>query len=252
MPHTLTANSTNLLPISSEEIIRHLKLSCQMPSILQAIATEKIISTAAAQAGIKVEFDEIQQAADGLRLANHLHKATETWEWLKKHHLTLDEFEELAHSNILSAKLAHYLFADRVESFFYANQIDYIAAATYEVILDDEDLALELFFTLQEGEISFPEIARQYIQDPDLRRAGGYQGTRYKANFRPEIAAAVFAATPPQIIKPITASKGVYLIWVEEIIQPQLNERLRTKILGDLFSNWLKQEMAKLEIAISK
>jgi len=34
----------------------------------------------------------------------------------------------------------------------------------YEVVLDDEDLAMELFYALQEGEISFPE-AYQYIQD---------------------------------------------------------------------------------------
>ncbi|MGJ5676348.1 MAG: peptidylprolyl isomerase [Nostochopsis sp.] len=250
MSNTLTANNPNLLPISSEEIIQHIKLSCEMPSILEAIATQKIISKAAEKVGIKVEIEEMQQAADSLRFVNHLHKASDTWEWLEKHYLSLDDFEELAHNKILSAKLVNHLFAEQVESFFYAHQIDYVAAATYEVILDDEDLALELFFTLQEAEITFPEIARQYIQDPELRRAGGYQGTRYRVNLQPEIAAAVFAATPPQAIKPITTSKGVYLIWVEEIIQPQLDEQLRTKILENLFRNWLKQEIEKLEIVI--
>jgi len=29
----------------------------------------------------------------------------------------------------------------------------------YEVVLGDEDLAMELFYALQEGEISFPEVA---------------------------------------------------------------------------------------------
>lgn len=117
------------------------------------------------------------------------------------------------------------------------------------MILDDRDLALELFYALQEGEISFQEIARQYIQDHKLRCAGGYQGLRSRRDFRPEIAAAVFDAKPPEILKPITTSKGIHLIWVEAIVQPQLDEELRQKIINELFSDWLKQQIASMKIA---
>ena len=37
-------------------------------------------------------------------------------------------------------------------------------------------------------------------------------------------------------------------IIVEEIIAPQLNEQIRVGILGDLFTNWLKEQINKLEI----
>ncbi|MDP5018262.1 MAG: peptidylprolyl isomerase, partial [Dolichospermum sp.] len=156
--------------------------------------------------------------------------------------------EEIAQLNLLSAKLAHHLFADKVEPFFYAHQIDYSAAVTYEVILDDEDLSLEIFYALQEGEISFQEVARQYIQNPEIRRAGGYQGIRKRSDFRPEIASAVFASHPPEVLKPIITPKGAHLIIVEEIIEPQLNDPTRVVILSDLFTNWLKEKISKLEI----
>ena len=130
----------------------------------------------------------------------------------------------------------------------FSHQIDYSAAVTYEVILDDEDLALELFYALKEGEISFQEIARQYIQNPEIKRAGGYQGIRKRSDFRPEIASAVFAANPPEIIKPVITPKGVHIIVVEEIIAPELNEQMRIAILGDLFNNWLKEQINQLEI----
>ena len=104
-------------------------------------------------------------------------------------------------------------------------------------------MALELFYALEEGEINFPEIARLYIPEPELRRAYGYQGLRYRKDFRPEIAAAVFAAAPLNALKPITTPKGAHLIWVEEIIQPQLNEQLRQKIITESFSHWLKQQI---------
>jgi parvulin-like peptidyl-prolyl isomerase len=236
------------LNISSEDIIRNIKLSCQIPGVVEAIATQKIIAEAAQEAGIKVSEEELQQEGDRLRLEKKLVKAQDTWAWLKKHHLSINEFEELAYANILSIKLANHLFADQVEQFFYEHKLDYFAAVTYEVILDERDLALELFYALQEGEISFQTIAREYIQGPELRRAGGYQGMRRRTDFRPEIAAAIFAANPPGILKPITTPKGVYLIWVEEIIQPNLDENLRQEITKNLFLNWLKQQVEQMEI----
>lgn len=239
---------SKVIIVSGEDILDHVKITCQIPNLLEAIATRKIIVDTAVQEGIQVEIEELQQAADSLRLANKLIKAEDTWAWLEKHYLSLDNFEEIAHINLLSAKLANHLFADKVEPFFYAHQLDYTGAVTYEVILDDEDLALEIFYALQEGEISFQEISRQYIENPEIRRAGGYQGIRQRSDFRPEIASAIFAANPPQILKPIITPKGAHIIMVEEIIKPQLNEQMHLKIMGELFTNWLKQQISTLEI----
>jgi parvulin-like peptidyl-prolyl isomerase len=236
------------MTVSPEDILNHVKITCQIPNLLEAITTRKIIVDTAVQEGIQIEIEELQLAADSIRIANKLIKAEDTWAWLEKHYLSLDNFEEIAQFNLLSAKLANHLFADQVEPFFYAHQLDYTGAVTYEVILDDEDLALEIFYALQEGEISFQEIARQYIENTEVRRAGGYQGIRQRSDFRPEIASAIFAANPPQILKPIITPKGAHIIMVEEIIKPHLNEQMRLKIMGELFTNWLKQQVNTLEI----
>ncbi len=239
-----------IMRISTSDILQHLKLACQIPDIASAIATRRVIMDATRKANIQIEPAELQQAADSLRLVNNLMKAEDTWAWLQKHHLSLDELEELAQINLLTAKLAHHLFADQIEPFLFEHLIDYTGAVTYEVVLDDEDLALELFYALQEGEISFQEVVRQYIQDPDVRRAGGYRGIQRRTGFRPEITAAVFAAKPPQVLKPIITPKGAHLIQVEEIIQPQLDEPLRIKILADLFSTWLNQQVDQVEVRV--
>lgn len=240
-----------VLKITDLDIIHSIKLSRQIPGVVEAIATQKIITQAAQEAGIEVEEAELQEEGDKLRLDQKLIKAKDTWNWLKKHHLSLNEFEELVHNNVLAKKLANHLFSPHIEKFFYENQLDYVGAVTYEVILDNRDLALELFYALEEGEISFPEIARLYIQEPSLRRTYGYQGLRHRKDLRPEIAAAVFLASAPEILKPISTNKEVYLIWVEEIIQPQLDEQLREKIISELFSDWLKQQIECLEIVTS-
>jgi parvulin-like peptidyl-prolyl isomerase len=237
------------LTILTSDIIHSLKLSCQIPDVVKTIASQKIITETAQEEGIQVTEAELQEEADKLRLDKKLVTAKDTWVWLDKHHLSVKDFEKLVYNSLISKRLANHLFSDKVEKFFYEHQLDYAAAVTYEVHFENRDLALELFYALEEGEITFPEIARLYIQDPELRRAYGYQGTQYRKDFRPEIAAAVFAATTPEIIKPITTPKGVYLIWVEEVIQPQLDEQLREKIITELFSEWLKKEVEFLDIA---
>ncbi|MEM9925665.1 MAG: peptidylprolyl isomerase [Cyanobacteria bacterium P01_D01_bin.50] len=241
---------SNGLSISPKEVIHYLKMSCQIPGVIEGIATRKIIADTASKEGITVSEEELQQEGDRLRFAKKLVKASDTWAWLQTHHLSLDEFEQLVYGNVLSKKVADYLFKDKVEAFFYQNQLNFVKAVTYEVVLDDYDLALELFYALEENELTFQEVAREYIPNPELRRAGGCQGVRQRKDFRPEIAAAVFAANPPKILKPIVTPKGVYLIWVEEIIQSELNEQLREQIITDLFNGWLKQQIVQVQINI--
>ncbi len=236
--------------ISSLDILNQVKLSCQIPTIVEGIVSRKILGYTAAEAGITVEPEELQQAADSIRLVNGLRRTEDTWQWLQKYCLSLDEFEELVYGNVISAKLAQHLFEEKIEPFFVEHQLDYAQVVMYEVVLDDEDMAIELFYALKEDEISFHETARQHIQDKELRRSCGYRGILYRKDLKPEISAAVFAASPPQILKPILTSLGTHLILVEEIIQPQLDIPLRHKILSDLFAEWLKQEISQFDIEI--
>ena len=235
------------ITISAQDILQQVKLSCQVPSIVEQIVTRKVVMDAAAEAGIKVEDEELQQAADQIRLISKLKTADETWEWLKKNCLSLDDFEEMVYTNVISGKLAQHLFDDKIEPWFVEHQLDYAGAVIYEVVLDDEDLAMELFYALQEGEISFFEIAQQYIQDTELRRRGGYRGIVRRGEMKAEICAAVFAAKPPQVVKPIVTAKGVYLIWVEEVIKPLLDDKLRYQIISDLFQGWVKHQIEEAE-----
>ena len=237
-----------ILRINQTAILNHLKLSRQLNRILEEIATCNIIESKAAELGIDISDEEIQQAADEFRLSNNLHYIETTWQWLNKNHLSLDDFEALIRTNILTKKLVQHLFSDRVQSFFCEHRLDYAGAAIYEVILDDEDLAIELFGALEEGEISFYDIANRYESDPARRRSGGYCGVLQRQQLKPEVSAAVFAASAPQLLKPIVTSIGVHLILVEEIIQPQLDEELRNQIMSALFSQWLQQELEEVQI----
>ncbi|NEQ83608.1 MAG: peptidylprolyl isomerase [Moorea sp. SIO2I5] len=236
------------ITITTDDILHQVKLSCQIPEIIEGIVTRKIIAATAESAGIGVDIEDLQNAADQFRLMNKLENSEDTWAWLQKYSLSLDDFEEIVYTNLIAGKLVEHLFADKVEPYFFEHQLDYAAAVIYEVVLDDKDLAMELFYALDEGETSFYEIAHEYIQDTELRRSGGYRGIVKRQEFKPEISAAVFAAEPPQLLKPIVSSKGVHLILVEEIVKSELDGKLRSEIMSDLFSGWLKGQIGEVEV----
>lgn len=241
---------SQILTLSSKDLYDHLRFLCQIPVVSKKIVQCEVITRAATEAGIIVEPKELQPAADSWRLMNQLDSVEATKLWLARHHLSLEEFEELIYTTVLSDKLAQHLFGDRVESYFIDYQLDYMQAVMYEIVLDDRGIAMELFYAINEKETSFFEAAYQYIQDTELSRRGGYRGRVFRKDLKPEISAAVFAASPPQILKPIVTSSEVHLIRVEELIRPQLDNVMRQKIISELFNAWLVQKIQQFEVKI--
>jgi parvulin-like peptidyl-prolyl isomerase len=238
------------LQISPAELLEQLKKSCQLASVIQETICNQIITDTANAEVIKVSDRELQQAADDFRVKYNLSDPNATWEWLDKNYLTGDDFEQLIEKSLVTAKLSQHLFGDRVEPYFYQHQLDFTQAVLYEIVFDDYSLAIEQFYALEEQETTFAQIARRYIQEPNLRRQHGYQGVMSRTALNSKISAAVFAANPPQVLKPITMNKKVHLILVEEIIQPQLEESLQKQILNQLFSAWLEQQVQQYSIKL--
>jgi parvulin-like peptidyl-prolyl isomerase len=223
-------------------VLQQVKLSGQLGAVKDAIALRHLIQTTAVEQGIEVTPEEIQTCADEFRTANNLERTEETLAWLQQRELGVEDFETMIHLSVLQSKLAKHLFADQVDAYFAAHQLDYMAVAIYEVVLEDEDIALELFYSLKEGETTFFEIAQNYIQDTELRRRGAYRGILKRADLNVEVSSAVFASAPPQLLNPILTANGIHLIYVDEILQPELSKEIRSEIIFSLFFDWSKQE----------
>jgi parvulin-like peptidyl-prolyl isomerase len=232
-----------MLPISQDEILQQVKFSCQIPALIKAIAERKIVAQKAQTLDLQVETVELQKAVDSFRLKNNLMTAQETLDWLKRHALSLNDLEALVYHTTLSTKLADRLFANKVESYFVERQLDYTQVVLCEVVLSNFDLAMELFYALQEQEITFAEIVQQHAQDPEMILRGGYRGLVTRKDLKPTLSAAIFAAKPPQLLNPIAVGKQIYLMWVEAILSPTLDEGLRSQLLAELFASWLKQQV---------
>ncbi len=229
--------------ITAQDLLHQIKITGKIPELIHGILQHQVLAAAAQELKIEISEAELQIGADQFRSSNRLETIPATQQWLADRLLSMDDFEQLVTTNLLASKVARCLFADRVAPYFHQNTLDYAAAVIYEIILKDQNLAIELFYAIQEGDMSFADAARTYGQDLEIQRLGGYLGTVSRKKMSPELSAAIFAAQPPQILKPIKVGQQVHLILVEEIIKPQLTTALQEQIMWQLFQEWLQEKI---------
>lgn len=229
--------------IDPDEIIGSLKRGIQLKQISQKILCRRIVEQAAAERGITVTPEEIQGEADRMRHEMRLEKASDTLAWLDDQMIAPEDWEAGIRDRLLERKLAECLFAKDVEKFFAHNQLDFEQILLYQIIVPYERLAQELFYQIEEGEISFYEAAHLYDIEEGRRRRCGYEGKLYRRKLKPDLACAVFGAPIGEMIGPLQTEQGYHLLIVEEFFPAELTPERTQEIRSRLFREWLESEL---------
>lgn len=229
--------------IDAEKVVEHLKHEIKFKGIQQEILYRQIILRTANDRGLSVSSEEIQNEADQFRYRNKLENAAQTYSWLDEQLITPQDWEEGIHERLLSKKLAHHLFESQVESYFAQNKSQYEQATLYRLLVPYQPLAQELFYQIEEEEISFFEAAHLYDVDERRRLACGFEGKLSRWQLEPNLSAKIFGANPRELIGVISSEVGHELLMVEEFITPKLTDETRKKILNTLFYEWLESEL---------
>jgi parvulin-like peptidyl-prolyl isomerase len=227
---------------SPEKVVTFLKGNVQYKDICSSILHQKIINQTAIAKGIVVAPEEIQAEVDGFRLKNHLEKTSDTLAWLSEQMITPEEWEFGITKRLLAQKLANHLFAKDVERIFAQSRINFDRVLLYQIIVNDEALAQELFYQIEEEEISFYLAAHLYDIDEQRRQKCGYEGEIDRYNIHPDIAPIVFGAEVDKVTYPIKIDRGYHLLMVEKFIHAELTPQRYQMILDKLFEDWLNNE----------
>ena len=236
-------NNLSILSIEADELVDFFKKHIQLKELYEKILHQKIINQAAQERGITITPEEIQAQADQMRLEKRLEKASDTLAWLADQMMTPDDWEAGIRDRLLAKKLAEVLFSKEVEKFFAQNRLDFDQVLLYQIMVSDEKLAQELFYQLEEQEISFYEAAHIYNIDEKRKEQCGFEGKLDRWTLAPEIAAIVFAARLGEVIKPLKAEQGYRIFMVEKIIPAELTPERYQTILDSLFKEWLASEL---------
>ncbi|WRH67561.1 MAG: peptidylprolyl isomerase [Planktothrix sp. GU0601_MAG3] len=229
--------------LGDEEIVGFLKRNLEFKEVHQKILFQKVIDQVAEERGIIVTDEEIQNQANQQRHEKRLEKAADTLAWLADQMITSDDWEAGIRERLLAQKLAESLFAKDVEKYFVQNRLSFEQVSLYQIIVPYQRLARELFYQIEEEEISFYHAAHLYDIDPRRREKCGYEGKLYRLGLKADFAAIVFGATPGEILSPVKTDQGYHLILVEEFIQAELTPERYQEILQKLFKEWLASEL---------
>ncbi|EKQ70921.1 parvulin-like peptidyl-prolyl isomerase [Leptolyngbyaceae cyanobacterium JSC-12] len=229
--------------IESEEIISALKRNVQIKEVCQKIIYQRIINQAVEERGISITSEEIQTVADQHRYEHRLFRASDTFAWLSDQMITAEDWEAGIRDRLLAEKLAQSLFANEAKKYFAEHQADFDQVLLYRLVVPYEKLAQEIFYEIQEGEISFYEAAHIYDVDAQRRYNCGYEGKFYRWNLKPDLSAIVFGSPPGNLIGPLMIDQTCHLLLVEECIPAELTSERYQEILNRMFSEWLTTEL---------
>ena len=166
--------------IESSEIIELLRQELQLKPFCQKVLQKKVIDKAAGERGLTVTPDEIQVVGDQLRREKRLEKAADTIAWLADQMISVEDLEAGICDRILSQKLAEHLFTKEVEKNFVQNKLQFDQIIFYQIVVTNLQLAREIFYEIQEGEISFFDAAHLYDIDENRRHLCGCEGKVYR------------------------------------------------------------------------
>jgi parvulin-like peptidyl-prolyl isomerase len=229
--------------VELDEIIGFLKKDIQYKDVCQKILEQRIINQAAQERGLTVTTEEIQADANRLRREKRLEKASDTLAWLAEQMISPEDWELGIRDRLLAQKLAEHIFAKDVEKFFAQNRLDFEQILLYQIIVPDEKLAQELFYQIEDEEISFYEAAHLYDLDEKRREQCGCEGKLYRWSLKPDLAAVVFSAQPGEVIGPLQTEQGHHLLMVQEFIPAELTSQRHQEILDNMFKQWLASEL---------
>lgn len=231
------------IAIDPEEVVGWLTREVRLQAICQEVLNERIITSTTQSRNIRVTESEIQGEADRLRREKRLENASTTLAWLADELMTVEDWEAGIHNRLLAQKLSESLFSDDIEHFFVQHRLDFERISLYKISVPYEQLAQEIFYQIEESEISFYEAAHLYDIDEKRRLQCGYEGHVYRWSLPPEMAAIVFGARLGNVLGPIKVDSNYELLMAEGFIAAELTPQTRQEILDQMFQDWLTREL---------
>lgn len=225
--------------IGLDEVIKFLAFTGQTDSLYREIIARTEAIKKARELKIAAADEELQEFADHLRLPRGLFSRVDTLDFLSQNGLTVDDFADYCEAAVLMRKLKDHLADEsKIREHFINNRPEFDLARVSTITVAEESLAGEIVLQVAEDGADFHALARKYSQDESTKHAGGFLGLVPRQHFSPETAAKVFNAAAGDVVGPFPEGGSFLLLYVEELIRAELNDRTKDLIKERIFDEW--------------
>ncbi len=219
--------------LKAEELLSLLHRYQLMPQVLRA----KVIDEAIAE----YSCTEAEKQTAIARFYQHCQiTSQEALEaWLQQHQLTEKAMQEMAIRPLLLKKFQFAMWGNKLESYFLQRKAD-LDQVVYSLIrTQDEGLAHELYFRINEGEQTFAAAAQQYSQGAEAH-TGGVLGPVSLSQPHPIIQKILSVSKPGQLWEPRLIADWFVIIRLEKFMPAQLDETVQQRLLDELLEVWIQ------------
>jgi len=233
------------LPLPEPALLASLSRAELLEAYLQRQLLEAV---ATSDSGSAPSSDDNPDPEDGLLAfaqRQGLEDLNQLDDWRAARGLSLPELEDLVHFQPRLQRASEALWGPEVPSVFLQQRADFDRVVISVVRLADADLATELYFQLQDGELSFTSLAEHYAEGHD-RANRGMIGPILVKQLNPLLTKVVRRYPPGVLIPPLDVNGRVHLMRVESLEPARLDGPLRDQLLRQLRSQWLQEQLGHL------
>ena len=232
--------------ILPEEVVKYLFLAGLNRPILIDMVKNREVMKKAAELGLRVPDEQLQEFCDNYRNVRGLCSREATLRFFQSAGLTEDDFETHCEAAILASLVKdHMADAELIENYFVENRSEFDRARVSIIQVRDENLANEIHLQATEDGEDFHVLARRFSMDETTKYAGGYMGMVARDTFSPGISAKVFSAAPGDVVGPFKGDGIFILVAVEEVVKAQLTDEVSRAIKDRIFDEWLAQSLRR-------
>ncbi|WP_078118101.1 peptidylprolyl isomerase [Thiosocius teredinicola] len=239
--------------ITSDDLIRYLKIGNKFDQIVEDIITQEITASEAGRMGFNVGDDEIQAESDNLRRVLGLHAAKETFDFLDSVGLSLEGFEDYLRDSLMRTKVLQHVCSEQaIKDFFDLHSPKFESVEVSQIIVDSEGKARELIAILEEDPEEFPNMAKSFSLDPETAEKGGDIGTVVRGGLSGEIEAKIFNSPVGEPLGPFETDDGMFheVYMVTKRHNPTLDLTTQKMITKLLYEKWLDERLEEHRVEI--
>jgi len=193
-------------------------------------------------AEISLSEEESRRAVEEWRLQNKLGSIEDRDAWLTNQGLTIEQMEEMILRPLRLEKFKQAKWHPKADLYFIERKQSFDQVVYSLLRTQDQGLAWELYYRIQQGEMSFAECARQYSKGPESQ-TGGLLGPVALSQPHPQIGKMLSVSQPGKLWRPQALAEWFIIIRLEKYLPAKLDDAMRRRLVEEMHETWLQEQV---------
>lgn len=231
-------------PITVQDVVDLLKVNGNFRNTIYQMIEMEVINLQAKTRNIVCTEEELEEHNESKRRMMGLSSAVAFSNYCRLNGIRPEQWKTAIASELLKRKLKTSVVGEReVETYFQSNRQNLKMVCLARIVVKTREEAESIKERVTQEEADFSTLARQYSLENTSRIAGGYLGCFKKGSLPPEIDKVIFNSPVKSVAGPFVQSTFWAIYRIEEVMQAEINDTLKSQITDRLFNQWLSTEV---------